>query len=429
MAKDTCINLRNEVIYSIYVRNHTEEGTFTAVGKDLDRIKELGTDIIWLMPIHPIGIKNKKGDLGCPYAIKNYREVNPEYGTLEDFKKLVDEIHARGMKCIIDVVYNHTSPDSYLADNKPEYFYKKADGNMGNRVGDWWDVVDLDYSNKDLWDYQIETLKMWAEIVDGFRCDVASLVPVDFWIKARKEVEKVRPNCIWLAESVHGGFLKTLRDLGFEAHSDSEVYQAFDICYDYDVQPYYDGYLKGKYNLNNYIEMLNLQEMIYPSNYIKLRFIENHDNPRAKHLIPNETDLLNWTAFLYFQKGTTLIYAGQEVEDDKCPSLFDYDKVNWNTGKNISPIMQKLYKIKKGSIFRDGSYKLVANEELQTIVGYYENYNSKLVGIFSLKGKSGKVSVDLNDGTYTNLMDGREVIVKDGFVESICNPIIIEGEI
>lgn len=427
MAKDTCIDLRNEVIYSIYVRNHTEEGTFTSIEKDLDRIRELGTDIIWFMPIHPIGIKNKKGDLGCPYAIKNYREVNPEYGTLEDFKNLVDGIHSRGMKCIIDVVYNHTSPDSYLADNKPEYFYKKADGNMGNRVGDWWDVVDLDYSNKDLWDYQIQTLKMWAEIVDGFRCDVASLVPVDFWIKARKEVEKVRPNCIWLAESVHGEFLKTLRDLGFEAHSDSEVYQAFDICYDYDVQPYYDGYLKGKYSLDNYIEMLNLQEMIYPSNYIKLRFLENHDNPRAKNLIPDESDLLNWTAFLYFQKGTTLIYAGQEVEDDKCPSLFDYDKVNWNTGKNISSIMQKLYKIKKASIFRDGSYKLAANEELQTILGYYENHNSKLVGIFSLKGKSGKVSVDLNDGTYTNLIDRKEVIVKDGLIESIGNPIIIQG--
>ena len=187
MARNTDLNLRGEVIYSIYVRNHSEEGTFKAVEKDLERIKNLGTDIIWFMPIHPIGVKNKKGDLGCPYAIKNYREVNPEYGTLEDFKNCVDKIHALGMKCIIDVVYNHTSPDSWLVENHPEYFYKKSDGNFGNKVGDWWDVVDLDYNNKDLWTYQIDTLKMWAEIVDGFRCDVASLVPVDFWIKAREE--------------------------------------------------------------------------------------------------------------------------------------------------------------------------------------------------------------------------------------------------
>ena len=109
MAKQTNIALRSDVIYSIYVRNHTEEGTFRAVIPDLDRIKALGTDIIWFLPIHPIGIKGKKGSLGCPYANRDYRTVNPEYGTMEDFRALVDEIHARGMKCIIDVVYNHTS--------------------------------------------------------------------------------------------------------------------------------------------------------------------------------------------------------------------------------------------------------------------------------------------------------------------------------
>ena len=288
MARNTDLNLRGEVIYSIYVRNHTEEGTFKAVEKDLERIKNLGTDIIWFMPIHPIGIKNKKGDLGCPYAIRNYREVNPEYGTLEDFKSCVNKIHDLGMKCIIDVVYNHTSPDSWLVENHPEYFYKKPDGNLGNRVGEWWDVVDLDYNNKDLWSYQIDTLKMWAEIVDGFRCDVASLIPVDFWIKAREEVAKVRPNAIWLAESVHTNFLIDLRRHGIHGNSDCEVYQAFDICYDYDVQPYFVGYLKGENTLSYYIDRLNLQEGIYPENYIKLRFLENHDNPRAKDLIKDE---------------------------------------------------------------------------------------------------------------------------------------------
>ena len=155
MAKDTDIWLRQDVIYSIYVRNHTPEGTFNAVIPDLDRIKALGTDIIWLMPIHPIGVKGKKGTLGCPYANRDYRSVNPEYGTMEDFRHLVDEIHARGMKCIIDVVYNHTSPDSTLTVEHPEFFYRKPDGQMGNKVGDWSDVVDLDYNCRELWDYQI----------------------------------------------------------------------------------------------------------------------------------------------------------------------------------------------------------------------------------------------------------------------------------
>ncbi len=425
MARNTDLNLRGQVIYSIYVRNHSEEGTFKAVEKDLERIKNLGTDIIWFMPIHPIGVKNKKGDLGCPYAIKNYREVNPEYGTLEDFKSCVDKIHALGMKCIIDVVYNHTSPDSWLVENHPEYFYKKPDGNLGNRVGDWWDVVDLDYNNKDLWDYQIDTLKMWAEVVDGFRCDVASLIPVDFWIKAREEVSKVRPNAIWLAESVHTNFLIDLRRHGISGNSDCEVYQAFDICYDYDVQPYFAGYLKGENTLSYYVDRLNLQEGIYPENYIKLRFLENHDNPRAKDLIKDENQLINWTAFQYFQKGTTLIYAGQETENTKCPSLFDKDLVDWNTGKDITKLMQKLYKIKKNNIFIDGSYRLFADEDNQTIIGYYEKNGEKVVGVFSLKGIEGEIKVKLQDGEYINEIDNEKVIVKNGKIKINQRPIIL----
>ena len=228
MAINTPKSYRNQVMYSVYVRNHTPEGTFQALRRDLSRIKSLGTDIIWLMPIHPIGKVARKGSLGSPYAISDYRAVNPEYGTLEDFKALVDDIHALGMKCIIDVVYNHTSPDSWLVNNHPEWFYHKPDGSFGNHVGDWTDIVDLDYEQKELWDYQIETLKMWAEIVDGFRCDVAPLLPMAFWQKAREEVEKVRPGCFWLSESVEPGFIQYLRSQGLVAHTDSEVLEVFD---------------------------------------------------------------------------------------------------------------------------------------------------------------------------------------------------------
>ena len=121
------------------------------------------------MPIHPIGIVGKKGTLGCPYANRDYRSVNPEYGTLDDFKALVGEIHAHGMKCMIDVVYNHTSPDSVLYNEHPEFFYYNAAGKPGNKMGDWADVIDLDYNNRALWQYLTDTLVMWAKIVDGFR--------------------------------------------------------------------------------------------------------------------------------------------------------------------------------------------------------------------------------------------------------------------
>ena len=290
MAQNTSKNLRNQIIYSIYVRNYSEEGTFAAVERDLERIRDLGTDIIWLMPVHPLGVKNRKGSLGSPYAIRNYREINPEFGTLQDFRSLVDRIHELGMKCMIDVVYNHTSPDSWLAENHPEYFYRKPDGRMGNRVGDWTDVVDLDYGNRELWDYQIETLKYWAEMVDGFRCDVAPLVPLEFWKKAREEVAKVRPDCIWLAESSDPPFIVGLRKEGIQVLTDSECYQAFDLCYDYDVYPAFRAYLRGELPLSAYAERLNMQEYIYPDNYVKLRFLENHDQARAKALISDERE-------------------------------------------------------------------------------------------------------------------------------------------
>ena len=232
------------------------------------------------MPIHPIGVEGKKGSLGCPYANRDYREVNPAYGTMEDFRALVDEIHARGMKCMIDVVYNHTSPDSTLFREHPEWFYHGADGRPGNKIGDWADVIDLDYGKRELWDYQIESLVMWAGIVDGFRCDVASFVPLEFWLEARAAVEKVNPDCIWLAETVHLSYGCLARRQGIYSALDYDAYSAFDMEYEYDVREVFDKYLRNEAALSHYTDMLNFQEGCYPANYNKLRFLENHDQPR-----------------------------------------------------------------------------------------------------------------------------------------------------
>lgn len=425
MAKNTEISLRNKVIYSVYVRNHTNDGTFNAVAEDIDRIKSLGTDIIWFMPIHPIGVKNKKGSLGCPYANKDYRTTNPEYGTMDDFKSLVEKIHAKGMKCIIDVVYNHTSPDSNLSVEHPEFFYRKPDGNFGNKVGDWSDIIDLDYSNKELWQYQIDSLVMWAKIVDGFRCDVASFVPAEFWKQAREAVAKVNPDCIWLAESVHSSFNVFSRKSGIYTASDYELFDAFDMEYDYDIREVFDKYLKGETTLSNYMDMFNYQEAIYQQNYDKMRCLENHDQPRICHYVKNRSDLENYTAFLYFLKGSTLIYAGQEFGCDETPSLFDKDVFPRNTGIDLSNLFAKLDTIKKTVLDDDDYFKADADDENDIAILERDNNKSKKVGIFSLKSKSADVKVDLPDGDYKNEISGETVTVSNGKVHCNGNAIII----
>lgn len=423
MAVTTSKAYRNQVMYCVFVRNYSEEGTFEAVRKDLKRIKDLGVDIIWLMPIHPIGKAARKGSLGSPYAISDYRAVNPEFGTLDDFKRLVADIHGYGMKCIIDVVYNHTSHDSWLVEHHPEWFYHKPDGSFGNRVGDWTDIVDLDYNQKGLWDYQIETLKMWAQIVDGFRCDVAPLIPLEFWREAREAVEAVCPGCFWLSESVEPSFIVCHRAMGSTGLSDSEIYQAFDAAYDYDIHRTFVNCLEGKLPMERYAQAVTAQEGIYPDNYVKLRFLENHDQPRAKQMIGEERALRNWTAFQYFQKGMPLIYAGQEVQAVHLPSLFDKDTVNWNTGKNLSGLMRTLYAIKQDPLFADSCYEVRALPR-DVLVATHRKGDRKLVGVFSTRGESSLVDLGIPDGTYRNLLDGTQVEVHFGRLCSVGEPII-----
>lgn len=424
MAVNTSKTYRNMVMYSVFVRNFSPEGTFRQVQNELERIKALGVDIIWLMPIHPIGEKARKGTLGSPYAIRDYRAIDPALGTMDDFKALVDAVHALGMHCIIDVVYNHTSPDSWLAEHHPEWFYHKPDGSFGNRIGDWTDVIDLDYSNPGLWDYQIETLKMWAEIVDGFRCDVAPLIPLEFWLRARREVEAVRPGCLWLSESTEPEFVAWNRARGVPCLSDSEIFQAFDLSYEYDIFTYYKDYLTGKIPLSEYAAAINRQESIYPENFVKLRFLENHDRARAKLMIGDERSLRNWTAFLYFQKGMTLLYAGQEREDAHRPSLFEKDPVNW-TGEDISPLLRRLYEIKKDPLFTDSAYEVKAMPR-DVLLAEHSRGGRRMLGIFSLRGESALVSVNVPDGIYRNLIDGANVEIYEGMLRTDGEPIIAE---
>jgi glycosidase len=436
MAKSTSKLLRNNIIYSVYVRNHGKNGKFTDLLEDIPRIKQLGTDIIWFLPIHPIGEVNKKG-MGCPYSIQDYTKVNPEYGTMEEFVKLIVAIHKHDMKVMIDVVYNHTSHDAVYVKEHPEYYYLK-DGKFGNKVADWSDIIDLDYNQKELWEPQIKALQMWAGIgVDGFRCDVAPIVPMEFWKEARQAVEEINPEVMFLAETVHPGFIDYVRMKGHAMASDSETFEVFDICYDYDTHGELLNYFRGTETLERVLEKKRQQEVIFPENYVKLRYLENHDNPRIAALVPNEAMLRMWTAFLYFEKGATLIYAGQEAKNKKLPSLFAIDPVDW-TGldEEFASFLTMLGTIKKEKIFSHGIYKIHPMPAEQVIYAGYLLEDEIILGIFNVGLKTGEIDLTVRDGNYAamnnipdgiyrNLIDQQPYAIKNHHIQLSQQPIVI----
>lgn len=415
MALDTPLHLRDLTIYSIFTRNFSEAGTFEAVADELDRIKALGTDVIWFLPFYPIGEAQRKGAMGSPYAIKDYRAIDADHGSKEDFQDLVDDIHERDMKVMIDIVFNHTAPDADLVSAHPEWFHKKEDGSFGNKVGDWTDIIDLDYEdNPELWDHQIETLVAWAKVVDGFRCDVAGLIPIKFWKQARAAVNEIKPDFIWLAETNHRGFIQELRRHNIVSQSDAEVYQAFDLTYDYDVGHEFREYLEADGPLSKYVHALNLQETHYPANYVKLKILENHDHPRFASIVDTIDDLKQWTAFYYLQKGATLIYNGQEVMAEAVPNLFEKEPIDWDTDDDLSEYMAHLGAIKKEYVpIGNQRYVLVADDETDTVTLSYMTETVKYIGVFNLKQSTGTVTVEAPDGEYSNLISNETITIKN----------------
>lgn len=327
MATRTDQSLRGSSIYQIFLRNFTPEGSLKAAQAQLPRIRDMGFDIIYLCPIHPIGKLARKGSVGSPYAVSDYRAVNPDVGTADDLRSFAAACHGLGMKLIIDVVYNHTSPDSVLVEEHPEWFLRGKDGKPGRKVEDWSDVVDLDFTAAGLKDYLIDCLLLWLDRgVDGFRCDVASLVPVEFWLDARAACEVKKPT-LWLAESVHKEFVAQMRSRGHYAACDAELHEAFDLSYDYDGREELDRAFSGQGRVGDYLAHLELQNSMYPAHAIKARCLENHDQRRIAELVPEPARLKNWTALGMLLPGCFFAYMGQEWALEHKPSLFEKDVI------------------------------------------------------------------------------------------------------
>lgn len=415
MATDTPDWIKSAVIYEAFPRNHSACGTFAGICRNLERIASLHTDILWLMPIHPIGAVGRKGTFGSPYAIRDYRAINPDLGDEESFRMLLDKAHKLDMNVIIDVVFNHTSRDSVLLAEHPEWFLRDAHGNTTTKVPDWWDVYDLDYSHGGLWDYQIETLRKWVGMgVDGFRCDVASLVPLDFWITARKELSRGgTKDLIWLAESIDKSFVKILRDSGWRAHSDPELHAAFDLTYDYDGFDYLKGYIQGTRPLGDYLNHLYIQETLYPAHAAKMRFIENHDNLRAAEVMGDRRSLLNWTIFYTLLPGATLVYAGQEIASRHWPDLFEKDPVHWEQGDyEFARFMERALGLSKE--IKSSCKQFSVSELAEGVVKMiWRGSGQTYIALVNLAGKYGEVFLDELQRDAAEICMGKKADVQE----------------
>lgn len=324
---------KNSTIYEVNLRQYSEEGTIAAFRKHLPRLQKLGVDILWFMPIHPIGVKNRKGSMGSYYSVKDYKAIAPQYGTMDEWKSLVDTIHEMGMHVVIDWVANHSAFDNvWIEEGHKEYYTLDSVGELQPPLGtDWWDVADLNYENEGLRVAMIDALKFWVREtdIDGYRCDVADWVPTDFWNEARQALDSVKP-VFMLAEADNP-----------ELHE-----KAFDMTYGWGFHFTMNEIAQGKKEvseINKYIDSNKYQ----PEDY-RVHFITNHDENTWKGTI-NERFGKSQEAFAalsFLLEGMPLIYSGQEAGLNKRLEFFEKDVINWE-GKDLSEFYTRLIKLKK----------------------------------------------------------------------------------
>ncbi len=312
-------------VYEVNTRQYTHEGTFNAFAKHLPRLKDMGVEILWFMPITPISLKGRQGTLGSYYAVADYTAVNPEFGTIEDFISIVQQAHSMNMKVIIDWVANHTGLDNVWATQYPDWYKRDEHGNFMEANG-WVDVIDLNYNNKDMRAAMIAAMKFWISEadIDGFRCDMAHLVPLDFWQEARTECDTVKP-LYWLAET------------------DEEKYlQVFDASYAWEWMVDSTALVKHRMGVEQMMSVL-MKYVNQCSNHAqKLLFTANHDENSW-----NGTEYEKYGAaaktFAVFTNtwlGIPLIYSGQELPNYKRLKFFDKDEIEWTDQK---PALQDFY--------------------------------------------------------------------------------------
>lgn len=321
---------RNAVIYEVNVRQYTPEGTFKAFARHLPRLRDLGVDILWLMPIHPISEEGRKGTLGSYYAVRDYYGVNPEFGTMDDMCALVDSIHAYGMHVIIDWVPNHTGCDNVWVKTHPEYYARNAKGEMYGPY-DWTDVYKLDYKNPATRRAMTDAMAFWLKKagIDGFRCDVAMEVPTDYWNEARIELQRIRPDLFMLAEASNADLTEHAFDMAYNWPMKDLFNAVAATAGEYTfVAP--DESAPRKYEEKHAIDIASLaigQREQFPADAYLMNMVTNHDlNSWEGTEFQRYGRLTSAMAVLSFTlPGMPLIYTGQEAGMDRALQFFEKD--------------------------------------------------------------------------------------------------------
>lgn len=384
---------KDAVMYEVNIRQYSKEGTFKAVEKDLERLKDLGVDILWLMPIHPIGAAKRKGSLGSYYAVRDYKAVNPDFGTMQDFKDLVNASHAAGLKLIIDWVPNHTAWDNNWITENPGWYTQDKEGNIidptnpetGESWG-WTDVADLNYSNKEMRTAMLVAMKFWVTEtdIDGFRCDVAHNVPFIFWQKVNAELKQIKP-LFMLAEAE-----------GVDFHKNG-----FHQTYAWELHHLLNQVAKGEKTANEIATHLTKKNIAYGKAAYHLNFTSNHDeNSWSGTVFERMGDGHKaFAALTYLIPGMPLIYNGQEAPLKKRLEFFEKDVIDWNDYA-YTAFYQNLNKLKKENPALwngdfGGNFVLVDNTSKNKVLSFERRHKNgnKVLGIFNLSNETVKTEI------------------------------------
>ncbi len=405
--------VKSASIYEVNIRQFTPEGTFKAFIPHITRLKELGVDVLWLMPIHPIGMVNRKGSLGSYYAVQDYKLVNPEFGSAEDLHLLVDEAHRQGMYVILDWVANHTAWDNVYRERNPEYYTRNEKGEIIPPVADWTDVADLNYEVADLREAMKAAMGFYVQEykIDGFRCDVAGMVPLDFWQELRASLSNQK-RLFMLAED-----------------EKPELFQsAFDMDYGWEMHRLFNQVAKGEASAIEIRNLVNHQLSTYPTYAIKMNFTSNHDenswNGTEYERLGDAVEC--FAALTFMLPGMPLIYSGQEAGLDRRLSFFDKDKIEWKE-HSMKDVYTTLLRLKKENQALwngqdGGSISIIqTNEDARVLAFSRDKAENTLISFFNMSNEAVEFTMNTDGfrGKYKNVFTGETIKIKKEFKQSL----------